>query len=177
MHKIFVYLIESIFIYAKSSIGFPLAKSIWIWLILLFFLWPNRYTPEVELVLDCKLLWSFYSALTPPALPWFLLLYPSIHVEFETHGFGFYHVKSLTLILNIWDFMLLKLFKKVNGCMSDSQKLVYFWEIRHGCSIKSEESAQLRWDFQFIHRLHATACHCYSISYMLHLLMHPWAHF
>uniref|UniRef100_A0A0V0IJ35 Putative ovule protein n=1 Tax=Solanum chacoense TaxID=4108 RepID=A0A0V0IJ35_SOLCH len=40
--------------------------------------------------------------------------------------------------------MLLGLIKSANGCMLDSPKVVYFWRIRDGCSIKSEESAQLR---------------------------------
>ncbi|KAM3237429.1 hypothetical protein P3L10_012458 [Capsicum annuum] len=36
------------------------------------------------------------------------------------------------------------LFKNVNGCVSDSSNLMYFWRIRYGCGIKSEDSAQLR---------------------------------
>lgn len=40
--------------------------------------------------------------------------------------------------------MLLGLFKKINGYVSDSLKLVYTWRIRHGCRIKSEEVAQHR---------------------------------
>ncbi|PHU18656.1 60S ribosomal protein L38 [Capsicum chinense] len=39
--------------------------------------------------------------------------------------------------------MLLGLFKNVNGCVPNPPKVVYFWRIRHGCVIKSEESAQL----------------------------------
>ncbi|KAH0757141.1 hypothetical protein KY290_020634 [Solanum tuberosum] len=40
--------------------------------------------------------------------------------------------------------MLLGLFKSANWCVSDSPIVVYFWRIRDGCGIKSEESAQLR---------------------------------
>ncbi|KAG5616016.1 hypothetical protein H5410_015840 [Solanum commersonii] len=39
--------------------------------------------------------------------------------------------------------MLFGLFKNVNGCVSDSPKVVYFWRIRHEGGIKSEESTQL----------------------------------
>lgn len=35
------------------------------------------------------------------------------------------------------------LFKHVNGCMLNSTKVVYFWKIRHGCDIESDESMQL----------------------------------
>ncbi|KAG5587232.1 hypothetical protein H5410_047666 [Solanum commersonii] len=38
----------------------------------------------------------------------------------------------------------LQKFKNVNWCMSDSPEVVYFWRIRHGCGIKSEESVELR---------------------------------
>uniref|UniRef100_A0A0V0IUA5 Putative ovule protein n=1 Tax=Solanum chacoense TaxID=4108 RepID=A0A0V0IUA5_SOLCH len=43
--------------------------------------------------------------------------------------------------------MLLRLFKNVNGCMSDSPKIVYFWRIGHGCGIESEESVPLRFTY------------------------------
>lgn len=45
--------------------------------------------------------------------------------------------------------LLLELFKNVKGCTSDSPKVVYIWRIRHGCGIKSEESAQLSWKPQY----------------------------
>lgn len=45
----------------------------------------------------------------------------------------YYHISTISL----------GLFKKVNGCVSDSPIVVYYWRIRHGCGIESEESAQL----------------------------------
>lgn len=41
--------------------------------------------------------------------------------------------------------MLLRLFKSVGRCVSDSSKIVYFRRILHGCGIESEESSQLRY--------------------------------
>lgn len=60
----------------------------------------------------------------------------------------------------LWKAMLLRLFKNVDGCVSDPPKIVYFWRIWHGCGNIFGESKQLRWKDQ---TTYASGSSCFLI--------------